>query len=58
MPATTAIHGRDDTLVDASQTSLYKSLIKNYKFEIFDSCGHAPHLHDEDRVKNIIQSAL
>lgn len=58
MPATCAIHGRDDTLVDVTQTSLFKSLIKDYRLEIFDSCGHAPHLHDVSRVRRIIKEFL
>ncbi len=58
IPKTYAVHGRDDTLVDITQTSLFKSLIKDYKLEVFDSCGHAPHLHDVARVAEIIKSAL
>ena len=58
IPTTYAIHGRDDTIVDSTQTGLFKSLIADLHLEIFDHCGHAPHLHDEARVKAIIQSAL
>ena len=58
MPKTFAVHGRDDTIVDVTQTGLFKSLISDYTLEIFDYCGHAPHLHDEARVKEIIKAAL
>ncbi len=58
IPETYAIHGRDDTIVDITQTGLFKSLIRNYKLEIFETCGHAPHLHNAARVREIIQSVL
>ncbi len=58
MPKTFSIHGRDDTIVDVTQTGLFKSLISDYALEIFDACGHAPHLHDEARVREIIKAAL
>lgn len=58
IPKTYAIHGRDDSLVDVTQTGLFKPLIKEYHIEIFEHCGHAPHLHDEKRVQEIIKQAL
>jgi pimeloyl-[acyl-carrier protein] methyl ester esterase len=58
VPKTFAVHGRDDTIVDFTQTSLFKSLIPNYHLEVFDACGHAPHLHNEQMVREIIKSAL
>lgn len=58
IPKTIAIHGRDDTIVDISQTGLFKSLIADYTLEVFESCGHAPHLHNAERVKAIIETIL
>lgn len=58
IPKTFAVHGRDDTIVDISQTGLFKSLIRDYKLEVFESCGHAPHLHDSARVRATIKAAL
>jgi len=58
VPKTFAVHGRDDTIVDFTQTSLFKSLIPDYNLEMFDSCGHAPHLHSEQSVREIIKAAL
>ncbi len=57
MPKTIAIHGRDDAVVDATQTSLFRPLIKNYHVERIDDCGHAPHLHDPELIKKIIAAA-
>lgn len=58
VPETLAIHGLNDTIVDSTQTGLFKSLIKNYTLEMFENCGHAPHLHNEARVKEIVHAAL
>jgi pimeloyl-ACP methyl ester carboxylesterase len=58
VPKTFAIHGRDDTLVDVTQTGLFKSLIKDYTLKVLENCGHAPHLHDSIQVSKIIQAAL
>lgn len=57
-PKTVIIHGRNDTIVDASQSSLFLPLIKNVNIEMFNKCGHAPHLHDEAKVKEIINNSL
>jgi pimeloyl-ACP methyl ester carboxylesterase len=56
MPKTYSIHGRDDTIVDITQTGLFKPLIADYRLEVFDTCGHAPHLHDEVKVRDIIST--
>ncbi len=53
VPKTFAIHGTDDTVVDSTQTGLFMPLIENYTLEAFTKCGHAPHLHDEARVREI-----
>lgn len=58
IPSTIAVHGLNDTIVDSTQTGLFKSLIKDYKIEIFEECGHAPHLHNQKRVKEIVQAVL
>lgn len=54
-PKTLIIHGRDDSIVDVTNTSLFLSLIKDCKVEVFDGCGHAPHIHSHDKVSKIIQ---
>lgn len=56
MPKTIIIHGADDTVVDITQTSLFMPLIMQHSLEVFKKCGHAPHLHDEARVREIISS--
>lgn len=58
MPKTIAIHGRDDTIVDVAQAGILHPLIADYTCHIFEKCGHAPHLHDEKQVIEIINSAL
>jgi pimeloyl-ACP methyl ester carboxylesterase len=57
-PKTISIHGRDDTIVDVTQAGIFHPLIKNYQSFIFEKCGHAPHLHDAEKVKELIAEAL
>lgn len=57
-PRTMMIHGREDTVVDVTQSSLFIPFFPGHHTEIIDRCGHAPHLHDEGRVKQLIQDAL
>jgi pimeloyl-[acyl-carrier protein] methyl ester esterase len=57
-PKTLVIHGCDDTIVDYTQSGIFRPLIKNYKSFIFENCGHAPHLHDENQVRSLINEAL
>ena len=58
IPETLIIHGRDDTIVDSTQTSLFLPLIGDLTLKILDNCGHAPHLHNEDLVNKIINDFL
>jgi pimeloyl-[acyl-carrier protein] methyl ester esterase len=58
MPKTLSIHGRDDTIVDATQAGIFHPLIKNYQSVILEQCGHAPHLHDSVKVRQLIAEAL
>lgn len=59
IPPTLAIVGSSDNVVDASQADLFRPLIRSgYKTEILDNCGHAPHLHDEQKVRQLILGAV
>jgi pimeloyl-ACP methyl ester carboxylesterase len=58
MPKTIAIHGRDDTIVDVAQAGILHPLIADYTCHVFEKCGHAPHLHDEKKVIELIDAAL
>lgn len=55
IPKTLAFHGDDDTVVDIAQTGLFMPLISNYTLETFQKCGHAPHLHNEGKVRELIK---
>ncbi len=56
MPKTIAIHGRNDAVVDCTQTGLFRSLIHDYRHVIIDNCGHAPHLHDSKAIMDLIDA--
>ncbi len=55
VPPTLAIVGSEDRIIKASQIDLFRPLIRSgYKATIFENCGHAPHLHDEEKVRELI----
>ncbi len=50
------VHGVDDVVVEASQTSIFKPFMPQASIELWDKCAHAPHLHDTQRLKQLIES--
>jgi pimeloyl-ACP methyl ester carboxylesterase len=50
------VHGVDDVVVDATNTSIFLPFIPQARIELWDKCGHAPHLHDPERLKTLIES--
>ena len=54
MPRTLYFHGAGDMIVHQSQAEYFKQRIKNFRLEIFNNCGHAPHLSDLEKVRKII----
>jgi pimeloyl-ACP methyl ester carboxylesterase len=55
IPQTTIICGQDDTIVDVTQSGLFGVLIKDCSINILEKCGHAPHMHDSEKVKELIK---
>lgn len=54
MPRTLYFHGAGDMIVHVSQAEYFRQRLKNLSLEIFKSCGHAPHLSDPQKFKEII----
>lgn len=54
IPETTIIHGKNDIVTDYRQTDFFKKHITNCNLHILDNCGHAPHLHDSHKVKELL----
>lgn len=54
-PRTLIIHGDHDTITHVEQSRLFAKHIPNAQLEIFHHCGHAPHLHDRQRVLDLIE---
>jgi pimeloyl-[acyl-carrier protein] methyl ester esterase len=53
-PRTLYFHGAGDMIVHVSQAEYFRERIKNFRLEIFNNCGHAPHLSDLDRFRKVI----
>jgi pimeloyl-ACP methyl ester carboxylesterase len=58
MPRTLYFHGAGDMIVHSSQAEYFRERIKNLRLEIFKNCGHAPHLRDPERLKQIIHEEI
>lgn len=57
-PQSLIIQGKNDRIVDMSQSKILGNLIKSARIEFFENCGHAPHLNDLDRFSKIICDVL
>lgn len=55
-PETTIIHGANDKIVDIANAHKFAQAIKNSRLEIWQNCGHAPHLHDAERFEKLKQA--
>lgn len=54
----TLIHGRQDSVVDFSQTSLFMPFAPFATTKIIENCGHAPHFHSKEFVKEVVEKLL
>jgi pimeloyl-[acyl-carrier protein] methyl ester esterase len=55
-PPTLLVHGMKDKVVAAAQSQRMASRIKHAKLELWKECGHAPHLHDIKRLRQMVES--
>lgn len=53
-PRTLFLQGEQDMIVHKFQSDYFKQRIKNFRLEMFEKCGHAPHLNDLERVRKLI----
>lgn len=51
IPKTQLIHGVNDVIVPVAQAQLYASKFPEIQIEIWEDCGHAPHLHAPDKLR-------
>lgn len=53
-PPTLLLHGRNDRVISHEQAHSFVNSIKDAQLLSLDDCGHAPHLHDEELLKGIL----
>ncbi len=58
MPRTLFFQGAGDMIVHNSQAQYFQKRIKNFRLEIFQNCGHAPHLNDSQNFRKIIAAEI
>jgi pimeloyl-[acyl-carrier protein] methyl ester esterase len=54
-PPTLLLHGARDVVVEAGHSDMFHRKIPNAELVLFDAAGHAPHWHDENRVRELIR---
>lgn len=54
IPRTLFLQGEQDMIVHKFQSDYFKQRIKDFRLEMFEKCGHAPHLNDLERVRKLI----
>lgn len=58
MPQTLLLHGVNDVVVTPDQSQHYTSLLPQAKLVMLDDCGHAPHWHDPQLVRNTVEEFI
>ena len=58
MPPTLFYIGAGDMVVHNSQSKYFADRIDDFELHIFDNCGHAPHLSDQELFNNILIDKL
>lgn len=50
-PPTTLVHGDRDVIVEPAHSARFAGLIPHARLDIWHGCGHAPHIHDPERLQ-------
>ncbi len=58
MPRTVFFQGAGDMIVHPAQAEYFRNRIANFRLEIFKNCGHAPHLSDIEKFREILSEEL
>jgi pimeloyl-[acyl-carrier protein] methyl ester esterase len=57
-PPTLLVHGEADVVVESAQSQRFAERIPNARLSLWADCGHAPHWHDTNRLKQLISEHL
>lgn len=57
-PPTLLIHGAQDAIVRSKHAEAFAEKLPQVHLEIWDGCGHAPHLHNTARIKALMKDML
>jgi pimeloyl-[acyl-carrier protein] methyl ester esterase len=53
-PPTVLVHGKNDVVVDFRQSEYLAQRLPQAKVILWDDCGHAPHWHDPQALKELM----
>jgi pimeloyl-[acyl-carrier protein] methyl ester esterase len=55
-PPTLLVHGAHDVVVEARQAKRFAEALPQAKLAVWKDCGHAPHWHDTEKLKQLIRT--
>lgn len=55
-PPTLLIHGENDVVVAPAHAALYANHLPHATAHILPGCGHAPHWHDVEKVRSLLEA--
>jgi pimeloyl-ACP methyl ester carboxylesterase len=58
MPSTLLLHGKNDVVVTPDQSEHFSRMLPDAKLVLLDGCGHAPHWHDPQLVRDTIEGFI
>jgi pimeloyl-ACP methyl ester carboxylesterase len=58
MPPTLLLHGANDVVVTPDQSRYYTGLLPQAKLVMLEACGHAPHWHDPQLVRDTVEGFI
>ncbi len=56
LPPTLIVHGMRDGIVSAVQATQWEKNVMQSELHLWEECGHAPHLHDAERLRDLALS--
>jgi pimeloyl-ACP methyl ester carboxylesterase len=53
-PDTLLLHGSQDVVANVAQSQAFLRRLPQARLEVWEGCGHAPHLHDPERAARLL----
>ena len=58
VPPTLVVHGAEDGIISPAQAHRWHTFLPECELQIWEGCGHGPHLHDAEKLRTTIATWL